>query len=380
MKKIITGYFFRLFRSFEFWALMVLFLVATYYIVFPFISEENEITIARGDFILYDGDNVIVNADNVNEHRFVSSRVSAKNLYKEYGEPIPQDEYEYIREHSYFYMPEKEVITTVIERLHGVPTAVVLILIPLFFGRLFSDGTIKNLIACGHNKRQIYVASLLFSFLLNIALILVTLIFFAIICLYFKWLPPIYLPMMLVMILLEVTISCVLSSICLAVLFSSKKEVLAVITSFLLILPMIGLVIDEYGIFDSDDAYDLGEALYYVDDNAEDYEELKKLYFNEGGNIIEERFDIFEYRHRTFCKGKEYDFYKKTDINPVLKYAWMAKIYMNPYVARKMDCFGLTEYQKYRDGIYAVNLANNVIWILATSAFGLFIFKKREFK
>ena len=379
MKKIITGYFFRLFRSFEFWALMILFLVATYYIVFPFISEENEITIARGDFILYDGDNVIVNADNVNEHRFISSRVSAKNLYKEYGEPIPQDEYEYIREHSYFYMPEKEVITTVIERLHGVPAAVVLILIPLFLGRMFSDGTIKNLIACGHNKRQIYVASLLFSFLLNIALIFITLIFFAIICLYFKWLPPIYLPMMLVMLLLEITISCVLSSICLAVLFFSKKEVLAVIASFLLILPMTGLLIDEYGIFDSDDAYDLYEALYPNGYVQQDFDEFKTIFMEEGSNVFEDRFDVFKYRLRTFYKDKELKIEDEAYMNPVLKYAWMAKIYMNPFVSRKMDCFGLTEYQKYRDGIYAINLANNVIWIFATSALGLFIFKKKEF-
>ena len=77
------------------------------------------------------------------------------------------------------------------------------ILIPLFLGRLFSNGTIKNLIACGHSKTQIYLASLIFSFLLNIALIFITLIFFAIICLYFMWMPPVYLPVLLVMLLLD---------------------------------------------------------------------------------------------------------------------------------------------------------------------------------
>ncbi len=69
MKKIITGYFYRLFRSFEFWALIVLFLVATYEIVFPWINQKNEITISRGSFTIYDGayNTVAVNADNINE-------------------------------------------------------------------------------------------------------------------------------------------------------------------------------------------------------------------------------------------------------------------------------------------------------------------------
>ena len=45
-----------------------------------------------------------------------------------------------------------------------------------------------------------------------------------------------------------------------------------------------------------------------------------------------------------------------------------------------MDALGLTVYEKWRCGIMAINIANNVFWIAATSALGMFIFRKREFK
>lgn len=377
MKKIITGYFFRLFRSFEFWALMVLFLVASYYIVFHFISEKNEITVSRGTFTLDDG----INAENIKQYRFANSGYSVKHLYQLWCEPVPKDEFDIITHGYNYYFEERETVSTVFTRLHVVPAMIVLILIPFFFGRIFSDGTIKNFIACGHSKRQIYLASLLFSFFLNIALILVTLILFAFICLYFKWLPPIYLPLMLVMLLLEVTISCVLSSVCLAVLFSSKKEVMAIIASFLLIIPMICLMFDDFGIFSNSDVEELDYYLHpYSDEEAEDYAEFREIVQLEGANAFVHKFDIITFDWQIYYKGRLLKTHNYSSMDPVEMYAWLAKIYMNPYVARRMDSLDLYDYQKYRDGIYAINLANNVIWIFATSALGLFIFKKREFK
>ena len=98
MKKIITGYFFRLFRSFEFWALIVLFLVASYEIVFPWIDDKNEITISRGTFTMYYGvySTVAVDADNVHEHNFAGSGISARDLYALYSETLPKDVFDKI--------------------------------------------------------------------------------------------------------------------------------------------------------------------------------------------------------------------------------------------------------------------------------------------
>ena len=383
MKKIITGYFFRLFRSFEFWALIVLFLVASYEIVFPWIDDKNEITISRGSFTIYDGayNTVAVNADNINEHRVVGSGISARDLYVRYSEPLPKDVFDKISNGGWFYFSELETITTVFERLHAVPALVVLILIPLFLGRLFSNGTIKNLIACGHSKTQIYFASLIFSFLLNIALIFITLIIFAIICLYFMWMPPVYLPVLLVMLLLEILISCMLSSACIAVLFASKKEILAVIASFLLIIPMICYVMDEYGMFDMNEANDLYNELHpYSEEEPENYEEFRTIVATEGVQVVTERFNVFEFDCQTSYNGKRLIAHNTAHMDPASKFTRLIRIYMDPFVSRKIDVLDLTVYEKCRSGLMAINIANNVFWIAVTSAAGLFIFRKREFK
>ena len=382
MKKIITGYFYRLFRSFEFWALIVLFLVASYEIVFPWIDDKNEITISRGTFTMYYGvySTVAVDADNANEHRFSGSGISARDFYVRYSEPISKDAFDKIQYGTRFFYSELDTITTVFERLHAVPTLVVLILIPLFLGRLFSDGTIKNLIACGHSKTQIYLASLIFSFLLNIALIFITLIIFAIICLYYMWMPPVYLPVLLEMLLLEILISCMLSSVCSAVLFASKKEILGVIASFLLLIPMICYVMDEYGIFGINEVAELDYELYdYSNEEPVDYEEFRNIIATEGMQAMLERFDILEFDYYTSYNGRRMITHNRGYMDPFTKYAWMTRIYMDPYLSRKIDVLGLTVYEKCRSGLMAINIANNVFWIAVSSAAGLFIFRKREF-
>lgn len=383
MKKIITGYFFRLFRSFEFWALIVLFLVASYEIVFPWIDNKNEITISRGTFTMYYGvySTVAVDADNANEHRFSGSGISARDFYVRYSEPISKDAFDKIQYGTRFFYSELDTITTVFERLHAVPALVVLILIPLFLGRLFSNGTIKNLIACGHSKTQIYLASLIFSFLLNIALIFITLIIFAIICLYFMWMPPVYLPVLLEMLLLEILISCMLSSACIAVLFASKKETLGVIASFLLIIPMICFVMDEYGVFGINEVAELDYELHdYSNEEPVDYEEFRNIIATEGMQVMLERFDVLEFDYYTSYNGRRMITHNRRYMDPFTKYAWMTGIYMDPFVSRKIDVLGLTVYEKCRSGLMAINIANNVFWIAVTSAAGLFIFRKREFK
>ena len=383
MKKIITGYFFRLFRSFEFWALIVLFLVLSYEIVFPWINDNNEITISRGSFTMYFGEHntVAVNADNVHEHNFAGSGISARDLYARYSETLPKDVFDKIDYGFWWYNTEFDTITTVFERLHAVPATVVLILIPLFLGRLFSNGTIKNLIACGHSKTQIYLASLIFSFLLNIALIFITLIFFVIVCLYYMWMPPVYLPVLLVMLLLEILICGVLSSVCIAVLFASKKEILAVIASFLLIIPMLYLVMDDFGIFGMNEANDLYNELHpYSEEEPENYEEFRTIVATEGVQVVTERFNVFEFDYQTSYNGKRLIAHNTAHMDPASKFTRLIRIYIDPFVSRKMDALGLTVYEKWRCGIMAINIANNVFWIAATSALGMFIFRKREFK
>jgi hypothetical protein len=193
--------------------------------------------------------------------------------------------------------------------------------------------------------------------------------------------PPVYLPVLLVMLLLEIFICGVLSSVCIAVLFASKKEILAVIASFLLIIPMLYLVVDEYGIFDMNEAIALDNELHpYSEEKPVDYNEWRNIVMNEGIHAVTERFDIFDFDYHTYHNGKRLIAHNTAYIDPASKFTKLIRIYIDPFVSRKMDALGLTVYEKCRCGIMAINIANNVFWIAVTSAAGLFIFRKREFK
>ena len=92
------------------------------------------------------------------------------------------------------------------------------------------------------------------------------------------------------------------------------------------------------------------------------------------------RFDVFEFRDKTYYKGRELKFYTQNPMDPVQKTARMAMIYIDPLMVQRFESFGFEAYTCCRDGLMTIELANNVFWILVSTAAGMVVFKKKEVK
>ena len=212
MRKLLSGYLFRFLKGYEFWILIALYAAASAFLIYTFASSKSFITMTRGNYTLRWGEHeeIALNKDNIKDYKFESLDVSELSLYRYYVGPVPKEDYDVI--YNSVALSERDVFWGLIEFLHIVPSVIVLILIPDFFGTMFKDRTIKNLIACGHSKGKIYLSSLVFSFFLNLALIVASIILYALLCLFYMWKPPVYLPVVLVMLLVEVFITFTFSS------------------------------------------------------------------------------------------------------------------------------------------------------------------------
>ena len=375
MRKLLSGYLFRFLKSYELWVLIALYVAATAFLVFEFANSKSYITMTRSNDTLQWGENgeIILSKDNIKDYMFESIGVSELSLYRFYVGPVPKEDYDAIK--NSVAIGEREIFCGLIEFLHVVPTVIVLILIPDFFGTMFKDRTIKNLISCGHSKGMIYLSSLVFSFLLNLAMIFVSIFIYALLCLFYMWKAPIFLPAILVMLLVEIFITFTFSSICLAFVFISGKRIVAFIASFLMIWTVIGVYIGKYDGTVSDTI----SKLYFEVNIYEEYADADgDEHIDIGVYDLEDRFDVFEFRSKTYYKGNELKVSGEGHVDPVQKFARMAIIYMDPLLVQRFESFGLETYTCFCDGLMAIELANNVFWILAGTAIGIAIFKKRE--
>lgn len=381
MRKLLSGYLYRLLKGYELWVLIVLYAAASLLLIYVFAQDKNYITITRGNFTLRWGeyDEIAITKDNVKDLKYESLDVSESHLYGIYYDPIPKQEYDAIE--NSVAISERNILLGLIEFLHIVPSVIVLILIPDFFGTMFKDRTIKNLIACGHSKGMIYLSALVFSFFLNLAMIFATITICALLCLFYMWIPPVYLPVVLVMLLVEILITFTLSSISLAVVFISEKRTVGFVASFLMAVLMFNVYIGKY----EGGGEEAISKLYYELNNYEEFddavwEEYRNIVKNEGVYSFEMRFDVFEFRDKTYYKGRELKFYTQNPMDPVQKTARMAMIYIDPLMVQRFESFGFEAYTCCRDGLMTIELANNVFWILVSTAAGMVVFKKKEVK
>lgn len=378
MRKLLSGYLFRFLKGYEFWILIALYTAASAFLIYTFASSKSFITMTRGNYTLPWGEHgeINISKDNIKDYKFESLDVSELSLYRYYVGPVPKEDFDAID--NSVAISERDVFWELIEFLHIVPSVIVLILIPDFFGTMFKDRTIKNLIACGHSKFKIYLSSLVFSLLLNLAMIFASITIYALLCLFYMWKPPVYLPVVLVMLLVEIFITTTLSSICLAVVFTSGKRTVAFVASFLMIWAVIGVYLGKYEGSGSDTISVLYFEVNDYENNDAAWQEYKNIIKTEGHYNFEDRFDVFEFREKTYYKGKEFNLTNEGYVDPVQKFARMTVIYMDPLMVQRFESFGLEAYTCCRDGLMAIELANNVFWILASTAIGITFFKKRE--
>ena len=376
MKKILCGMFYRLFKGFELWALLALMFVSSLIAYFSIISDRDFISVRKSDSVIhtdYYGKEIDITASNVKQYCFESLGISAYDAYRAEVEVIPDSVENILNGRFNFVDEELYLLFRAIGNLFLLPSALMAIFIPLFFGRMFSDGTLKNIISCGHSKGMIYLSSLLVTIMLDTVLFIMNLSAMVFWCAFFEWKPPIYLPVVISMILLMHLLVLTLSSICLAVLFAGSKKTASFVAGFLLVLYIIipGTAIA---------ASILGSAYYSIDSRKEDFNELREIMSTNRQNELEQRFDILEFDFNYYYQGRKLDIYGDYVDFPVAKYMIIAMIYSDPGMIAHFETvnIGIPEYMMARDGLYAINFASCTFWLTVSTGIGYLVFRKRE--
>lgn len=368
--------FYRLFKGFELWALLALMFVSSLIAYFSIISDRDFISVRKSDSVIhtdYYGKEIDITASNVKQYCFESLGISAYDAYRAEVEVIPDSVENILNGRFNFVDEELYLLFRAIGNLFLLPSALMAIFIPLFFGRMFSDGTLKNIISCGHSKGMIYLSSLLVTIMLDTVLFIMNMSAMVFWCAFFEWKPPIYLPVVISMILLMHLLVLTLSSICLAVLFAGSKKTASFVAGFLLVLYIIipGTAIA---------ASILGSAYYSIDSRKEDFNELREIMSTNRQNELEQRFDILEFDFNYYYQGRKLDIYGDYVDFPVAKYMIIAMIYSDPGMIAHFETvnIGIPEYMMARDGLYAINFASCTFWLTVSTGIGYLVFRKRE--
>ena len=375
MKKILSGMLFRLVRGYEIWALLALFILISGYFTFVEIATLDYVAVKTGytNTFYLDLDDSVITKDNAEQFCYKNSGVSAYNLYRYRIEKIPQDDFDKI----YTDMKSEPVyevrtIFRLVFRSYLVASVLMVIFIPIFFGRLFSDGTIKNLVSGGYSKRLIYLSSLLLAFAIDLVLNVASLVIIAVLCLILQWLPPIYLPVLLPAFLLSVLLSFTITSVSIGSLFAGGKKTLTFILGFIMIATRF-----FSGSFLATGLLWSGQALNYSEVNEETFEKIKAG----GPNNLEMKIDLSQFIEKYYLNGERiiYTFadessYPKSVVNLLL-----AVIYSDPYlIDSTIEYIGYDPYMMARDGIMAINFAANAFWTVLFNGAAIFILNKRE--
>jgi ABC-type transport system involved in multi-copper enzyme maturation permease subunit len=250
-----------------------------------------------------------------------------------------------------------------------MPVILIVLFITLFFGRLFSDGVIKNLMASGFKKRTIYLTSLLFTCIMNLVMLAISIGVFALFCLIYKWHPPIYLPMLSFIVLIDFLMALTVSSLVLAVLFASRKKTAALIAGFVVVFSMFFIpYTPPIAILETNREIE-------NDFESERYKELRALAADYSLYAFESEFDLQAFTERMYYKDGEECFPVKTNLPEPVQRALVIMIYSDHALLRRT--IG-REYLLYRDGVYTVNAVCNVIWSVLFNTVGIVVFKKRE--
>ena len=363
MKKIITGLFFRLIKGFEIWVLLSLMLIASVYINYQLIEYE------LGFFHEMFYEKHSNNSEESDYYRFSELGVSAHDTYWYCYEPIADESYDRLSIINTIAPGEPDIFVMALSLNLIVPSVLMMVFIPVFFGRMFNNKTIKNYIACGFSKGTIFISAMLFTFIIDSALYLTGLFAFALVCILAGWMPPIYLPVALSVILIMLLILFTMSSVCLAVLFISYSELLSLVAGFLMLLLMFMPVgLDSY--------YKVNGSYDYNDEASHEYIQIIK---EKGDNVFSSKLDPTELVVRTYYSDKEIAFYKGSSLTPGERASALAVVYADPFVTEYIIWDNtLPVCLLVRDGFMAIKAASNVFWILFFACAGITFFKKRE--
>ena len=354
MKKILSGLIFRALRSIETWIVIGFFLFASVYISYMRISNP------------YNGFSTDPG------RRFESLDVSAQDAYMLYAEALPEDVYYKLDTEDDEVQYEIKLLFGMIDFIQAIQIILFIIYLPIFMGRMFSDGTIKNLIAGGHSKGKIYLSSLLFSIVLDIAMMVTGICLFMLMCLILKWHPPVYIPVVLMMFLISVLITVTFSSVSIAALFISKKRTVAFIMSFLLMFIIYFVPVSIPAV--------LIVGTQNINVNGENIKRIRKIR-DEAPYDLEEHFLLSEFNYRYTYHGEEIIFFEDSFLPRPVKTAVLIISYADPaMIFHTNESLNISYYMMYRDGLMAVNIASNIFWITLSSFCGIIVFRRKEIR
>lgn len=375
MKKILSGMLYRLFRGYEIWALLALFFIVAGYFTFVEIATIDYVAVKTGytNTFYIDMEDSVITKENAEQYCYKNSGISAYDLYRYRIEKLPQDVFDKIhKDMNSEPVYEVRTIFRLVFRSYLVASVLMVIFIPIFFGRLFSDGTIKNLMSGGYSKGHIYLSSLLLTFAIDLVLNVASLVIIAVLCLILQWLPPIYLPVLLPAFLLSVLLSFTITSFSIGSLFAGGKKTVAFILGFVMVAARF-----FSGSFLATGLLWSGQALSYSEVNEETLEKIKAG----GPNNLEMKIDLSQFIEKYYLNGERiiYTFADESSYPKSVVNALLAVIYSDPYlIDSTIEYIGYDAYLMARDGLMTINFAANAFWILFFNGVALLIFNKRE--
>ena len=383
MRKILSGLFFRLIKGFEIWAMIAL-LIWSSVVMDKMLFANSAVSAYRDEYIVSVGNsNGPVSSETIVSQRFEYSEMSVADLYKYQCEPVLNtivDPDAYAAFDSYFPKEEMVFFCSNLGTQIIAPAMLIVLFIPVFFGKFFCDGTLKNYIACGYSKGTIYFASLLFCFALDVVMVFINFLIFSCWCMYYAWKPPIYFPVVLVLLSCTMLLLFTITSVCHAALFVSCKRALPFIIGFILapcLLFTNAPVIEPY--------YAIEGSREIVED--ENYENYLNIYVNNRhtGKYYQPymyKFELSDFSQHIYYEGEEINIFAESNLNPVIRYSLEMAVFLNPASVYQFtfnfEEMVLPPYMICRDGLAAVNIACNIIWITLSSGIGVTVFRKRE--
>ena len=374
MKKILSGMFYNLFRGFEIWLLLILVVICGAFDDINNLRDCDVIAVGVfGETRDYSDEDrtLIISPDNIDQFRYKGSGISAFDVYRYHIEPLPKDVYDKLG-YDMYYVPHDEanIVFDRIKNLYIFPAILMAIFIPVFFGRLFRQGTIKNLLTCGYSKVMIYLASLIMSVVLDLALFLIRLLGFVLVCACLQWQPPVYLPVLIPSAVVSLLLLITISSFSLAALFISSKRTAAFVVGFIMAFSATISVSELASTFLWN--YEVVRTSAAENEDYMDFVKEQKQY------LLEERFNFGNFSSDFYYGDKLIiSLYAESSLPAPLRYVILALIYSDPALIQGAD-FMFEPYLMARDGLLYVSMGVNTIWIILSSGLGIAIFRKRE--
>ena len=390
MRKILSGFLFRLLKGYEIWVLITLLLFASLYIDHSFLETYSFLELVRQkECIVYEcSDFYEMSYDlythSIKDYRFETQGISAYDLYRYGAEALPEESAEKIINGKNCAYNELNVFVYMIVTSGSLPMFLMMFFIPVFFGRMFTDGTIKNYLAGGHSKGKLYLSSLVFTFCLDLFLVFVNLLVFAFWCIYYEWKPPFYLPVVIALFAATLLLLFTVTSMSLAILFLTTRQTVSLIVGFL---------VSIYCLLGSP-TFGLWEKIYDTQSfNETGFEEYRDVFMSKGDAYFDQKLDLSEFAVRTYYKGRELVLINNSELEPVQKNTLLTVIYLNPLVVfdltrahimsdifNSTSLYEITPYMMCRDGLMAINIASNIFWISLMSGVVIIVNRKREVK